>query len=120
MPFLLDDVVTDFDMADSFTITRNVGNFVAGGWAVTSTWTINAFGVVAVAEPRTLEMVQEGDRIKGAIQIHTNQPLYPTLAWREGTSDTVTWLGDTWRVMESSPWWNFGYWMSILVRMEGD
>ena len=120
MPFSLDRVTQNPRMAQCFIIIRQVGRFAAGGWQVTDTQNIPAFGVIGIADDEALAQVPEGDRVKGSLVVYTDQPIYPTKASKNLISDQIEWDGSTYRVVSRAPWGHFGYWGAVLVRTTGD
>jgi len=120
MPFNLARVTQNVRMAQCFQIIRQTGQFAAGGWQVTNTQNIQAFGVIGIADDEALAQVPEGDRVRGSLVIYTDQPIYPTKASKSLTSDQIEWDGATYRVVSSAPWGHFGYWGAVLVRITGD
>jgi len=140
MAFDLSEVVSDPDLCVEFQILRSTGSFGAGGWIQGPTEEIEAFGVVQPAEDEALNMVPEGDRVTGSLQVFTSQPIYETLAerrerrpndpdWTEdhrgeppapALSDKIRWHGHLYRLLAVQPWKEFGYFGAILVRVLGD
>lgn len=122
MPLDLSEAVLDPDLGECFSVTRQTtgsGIFVAGSFQPGPTTKLTFYGIVSVAEPKTLRQVPEGDRVEGSMQIISSQRLYQTLASRDATSDVVTWKGDQWRVQSSAPWVSWGFWISVISRMKG-
>jgi hypothetical protein len=118
---ILDDTVIDADLAESYTVLRSSGQFVAGGWTDTKT-TIAAFGVVSVARPKDLEMLPEGDRPLEARVFYAQQPLYVTRDNPQdgtGTSDVLIWQSVYYRVLTVFDYSNRGYWKVIAARTLG-
>jgi len=120
MPFNLARVTQNSRMAQCFQIIRQTGQFAAGGWQVTSTEYVQAFGVLGIADDEALNQVPEGDRVRGSIVVYTDQAIYPTKASKNLISDKVEWDGATYRVVSRAPWGHFGYWGAVLVRITGD
>lgn len=116
----LSEVAGDPDLGDEFFILRSTGQFGQGGWQILNVARIFAFGVIAIAEPDALQMVPEGDRVTGALQVICPQQLYPTQESRSGTSDQIEWNGSKYRVQAPSPWKKNGFCSAILLRMKGD
>ncbi len=117
--FDLSAVVNNPDLGSPVTILRFTGSFAAGGWQQGAPQRIPAFGVVCIADAEALAQVPEGDRVTGALQFLTGQPVYRTSADRGGTSDQIEWRGELYRVVSVEPWGHAGYWSAILARMEG-
>lgn len=129
------EIVNDPDFAQPFIIFRSKGQFVAGGFTDTKT-TISFYGSIQVANPNELEMVPEGDRVKGVISIHTEKALY--LSRNRGDafeqsfgksgfgspnsneSDIVQWRNQQYKCMYQYPWVDFGYFKTLAVRMSGE
>ncbi len=119
MPFELQDVVNDYDLADNFTILRSEGSFVAGGWQDKKT-SIPVWGVVTVATDKQLQMIPEADRVTGARMFLCEQPLYTTSEMNSGTSDILVWGNQQYRVLSVGPYENRGgYYCAIASRMSG-
>ena len=120
----LSEVVNDPDFAQDFSIQRSSGgSWQAGKW-ITAIINVPGYGVIQPATPEELEQVPEGDRVKGALSFHSEQPLYETHTTAPndqfaGTSDMVTWQGQKYRFVKLFPWEDFGYYKAIGVRMSG-
>jgi hypothetical protein len=118
----LSEVVSDPEMAESFTILRSVGKFVAGGWQDDKT-TIVAYGVVTVAKQQDIQMLPEADQVNSAMAFYSTTEMKKT--YRDanntlGTSDILLWRGDQYRVMHVAPYVTRGYWRAIATSMSGN
>jgi hypothetical protein len=119
MPFSMAEIVNDPDFAQSFTITRSSGSFVKGNWDNIPT-TVQGYGVIQPATPKELSQIPDGDRVTGAVSFHSSQALYEThLIPSAGTSDTIAWNSQNYRLVKVFPWQDFGYYKAIGVRMSG-
>jgi hypothetical protein len=124
----LSDVVTDPDLAESYTIQRSTGSFEFGGW-VTTPSTIPGYGVVSVATEQDLEMIPEGDRVTGSMVFHSEARIYETQldgaggitvgATTQRVSDKILWNYQLYRVLHVSPYPNRNFWKAVAVRMAG-
>lgn len=99
----------------TFTAYRKSGSWVSGRWNGTEN-TLSIQGVVTVASQLDLQQIPEGDRQTGAMVFHANQPLYLTSS--QGTSDELEWRGSRWRVMQVSPYADYGYYKAIATKMD--
>lgn len=114
------DILLDPDFLQSFTINRSTGSWVLGGFQSTVSQ-VQASGVVDVASSRDLAQVPEGDRVTGSMAFYSTQPLYLTRNGQTtGLSDTITWQGDKYRLVQIFPYVDYGYYMAIGVRMTGE
>jgi hypothetical protein len=135
----LSRVVSNPMMAENYTIRRSVGSFVLGGWQ--KSWSVVAgYGVISNASDEDLEMIPEGDRVTGAIVVHSVDRIYITSSEVEGggyseqpfstsgygggevmeyISDQVVWNNQTYRILHVGPYPNRGYWKGIAVKMRG-
>jgi len=77
-------------------------------------------GVVTVLNDKELDVVPEGDRIKGAMAFYTTTPMYLTSSAGANVSDQILWKGDLYKLVNISPWGSFGFNRSVGVRMDGD
>lgn len=114
------EIVTDPDMAQTFTVTRTAGHFAIGGWMNDTPTAISMYGVVTVPDSRDLEQVPEGDRVLGVMAFHSAQPLYLTRGDNSGISDVITWRGEDYRIIKIRTYADYGYYAAIGVRMAGD
>ncbi|WP_083430272.1 hypothetical protein [Alicyclobacillus macrosporangiidus] len=111
----LSRVLSSRRMAQTFTVYRKGGSWVAGRWNGTET-PIQMTGVITVPSETDVEQVPEGDRQRGAICVYTAQPLMITNAG--GTSDEILWRGQRYRAAKVWPYADYGYYKCIAVRMD--
>lgn len=116
----LSDVVSDSDLAETYTIQRITGSFQAGGWVANSPVSIPAYGVVSVATQEDLDAVPEGDKITGGMVFHSTQQMFVTKSSTNQTSDQLLWQGDLWRVYSVGNYSNRQYWRALAARMAGN
>lgn len=119
MPFSLEEITYDPDLGQAFTILRTNGQFGVGGWIPGPVQKINAFGVITVADSKTLNMVPEGDRTAGAQLVESHTQIYTTSENAGVVSDKIIWRGSEYRTMSLGKWIDFGYYAAIMVRTEG-
>lgn len=118
------ELITDPDFAQSFTVTRTVGNWDAGNFVTTST-TLKMFGSIQPLNTKEMDQYPEGDRLKGMNKIYTLDQLYttqtgPTEDGEDGQlSDEVTWQGERWKILNSQDFSDFGYYQAVAVRTKG-
>lgn len=103
---------------DGFIVYRKSGSWVSGQWLETET-SLTMHGPVMPANAEELEQVPEGDRKKGAMVFYCTQELRCTTEANAGTSDQVVWNGARYRITNSLPWKDFGYYKAIGVAMGG-
>jgi hypothetical protein len=115
----LSEVVSDPDLAESFTITRNTGAFGSGGWIPNAPTVIPAYGIVSVAKQADLDAIPEADKISEAMVFHSTQEMFITNAAGSATSDTLQWQGTNYRVYSVANYSNRGYWKAIATKMAG-
>lgn len=115
------DVVSDPDLAQPFTILRSTGSWVNGVWQSTVVST-PSYGVIAEPTEVDLEMVPEGDKVKGAIVVWSPQIIYATHATEGagGSSDIIIWNGLNHRVLQTKLYSDYGYYRAIATRMKTD
>jgi hypothetical protein len=118
MPFSVAEVCLDPDLAQHVIIHRSLGQFGPGGWQNTVTL-VPSYGVVTVASAKALQQVPEGDRLTGAVEFCSVQPINATSEEGSNVSDQVEWQGNLYRVESKSKWVDFGFYSAILVRMTG-
>lgn len=114
------EIITDPDFAQNFIVYRSTGSFVDGVWTENTPKAIKMLGVVTVSSQRELDMVAEGDRIKGAMTFHTICPIYVTrVGTTAGTSDKILWRGEYYKLANVYPEVDWGYWKGVGVRIKG-
>lgn len=106
----------DADICEPFTIQRYNGQFVAGGYQEAPT-AIPSFGVISAPTGDELNQVPEGDRVTGAIVVHTQALLLETNS--KGTSDELVWQGQRYQVVKVWVYQNRNYYKAYAVRMSG-
>lgn len=114
------EVVDSADMAQDFTILRSSGFWQNGTW-ISQTTQINGHGVISVASPRDIEMLPEGDVVKGAMVFWSSQPIYGTNVnsqGQAGSSDLLMWRGKQFRVLTVSQYSDYGYYRAVATRMD--
>jgi hypothetical protein len=123
MPFDMSFVVNDPVFAQSFTIVRSSGDFVAGIWSNVPV-TIAAYGSIQPATNEELVYVAEADRVKGVNCIHTQALMYETHTVESpdpnaGISDIINWHNQQWKISYIYPWSDYGFTKALAVRMSG-
>ena len=106
----------DADNCEPFVILRQAGAFVAGGYAE-QPQALPRFGVISAPTGNELNQVSEGDRVSGAIVVHTWDEIMETNP--NGTSDELAWQGQNYRVVKVWPYFNRSYWKAYAVRTSG-
>lgn len=108
--------------AQAFTVYRQNGGYVKSRWKAGTEQPLTFYGAVYPATMQDVYQTPEGDRIRGEMVFcsHADAPLYTTRAGEEaGTSDQVEWHGERYKIMQVTPWRDFGYYKAIAVRMSG-
>jgi hypothetical protein len=110
-------LVADPEFAQSITVYRQNGAWVAGRWTAGTPTTLTLTGVITIPKETDLEQVPEGDRMKGAICVYTQTPL--TVSNVDGTSDQLLWAndGNLYRAAQLYPFADYGYYKCICIRM---
>lgn len=115
----LQDSVSNPDIAEPFTILRNMGVFGEGGWVASTPEVITVYGTVSVAGQRELQVLPEADRSNESRVFHSVTPMFVTDGDRSGTSDILVWRGENYRVLAVRNYDQRGYWAAIGVRTLG-
>lgn len=120
MPLSLSEIVNDSELGQRFLIIRSSGTWGLGGWKNTSA-NIPAFGIISVATDEALDMVPEGDRVRGSMLFISQTRIYESNAStnQEGVSDQIQWNGQTYRIVSVGPWSDNQFWYAVGVRMSG-
>lgn len=115
----------DLGVPQGFTVLRSAGSFVMGVWKMQQTQ-IPMQGVISAASDTEMDMIPEGDRILGAMVIHTDQPILTTQdipanpGGTQGYSSDIIVLSDTsekYRVLRVSRIPGSGFYKAIAYRM---
>jgi len=115
------EVVNEPDLAQAFTILRSTGTWLNGVWQ-SVTATVQGYGVIAEPSGRDLDMVPEGDVVKGMMIFWSSQIIYGTHATAGvgGSSDILVWRGENYRVLSVKQYVDYGYWRAMATRMKAD
>ncbi len=116
---ILQDAVNNPDMAESFTILRNPGQFAAGGWQVRPQQKIPVYGTVGLATNKDLEMVKEADRVHEIRMFHSSTEMRVTSAEKSLAADILLWRGVRYRVVVAINRGERGYYGALAARMSG-
>lgn len=116
----LSSVVHSPMLSQSVVINRQSGTWVKGRFTIGEKQIITTMGVVTKAKARDLSVVPEGDRQGGAIRVLTTIPMYVT-GQNGGSnfSDTITWEGDTYKVVSVDPDQKYGFYRALCIRIPG-
>jgi hypothetical protein len=126
------ELMQDGDFVQDFSVIRTdptTGQYVPGGFDVQPT-TLAFRGISQVADPRTLDMVPEGDFVLGSRVFWSDAPIYETEATNTGDttidptegriSDVLVFHGEQWKVIHVWGWQDNGYFKALAVRMRGN
>lgn len=117
------NIVLDKAFAQSFTISRSSGSWVAGDFIENKT-EIPLNGTIIPMSAKELQMLPEGERNSEWINIYTTEELYTTRLENEaaGTgalSDEVIWNGQAYRIKSVKNYSAFGYYKSEAQKLTG-
>ena len=125
------ELMNDQDFCQHFQVKRtdpNSGQWVPGGFDQ-QVDTLDFYGISQVADPRTIAMIPESDRVLGARVFWSNEPIYETQAAptagstvdpQQGViSDSLVFHGEDWKVVHVWGWQDNGYWKALAVRKRG-
>jgi hypothetical protein len=121
----LSDVVNDPDFAQDYVVTRRTGIFATGKFKVTGSTDIPFYGIIQPASEEDLAMVPEGDRVTGMMGFISQQQMYKTNGealqggGTLGLGDQITWQGQVYKIIATTPWVDFGFWKAIGARQSG-
>lgn len=111
------ELIHDPDFAQPFTVYRKTGQWAEGEYNQTEQQ-ISFHGVVVAANTKDLLQVPEGDRVKGIMAFYATEPLLVTN--EVGTSDQVVWRSERYRLFQTWPYADYGYYKALGERMAGD
>lgn len=118
-------------LSQLLTVYRSKGYFGLGGWIeeVLSPPYFQTRGVAWPSSAKEIEQVPEADRVKGMHTFATVDNLYVTREGNEenlddddddsGLSDQVEWRGDRYKIIQILNYQDYGYCLSIGVRIRG-
>lgn len=115
----MDEIVTDSQLAESWTIVRSVGGSFGPGGFSSGTKSIPAFGTTTKASDKEMSMLPEGDQVGEGRFFYTNIALLTTQASTTSIADIIQWNGDNYRVMKVQQTNNRAFWRALAVRMAG-
>jgi len=102
--------------AHRFTVTRKTGKWQGGRLVIgeNGSQTLTAIGVIVPPEAEQLEFFPEGDRRKNKRAIYTKTMLH--VSEGDEVSDTITWQGDTYRIVNVDRWDDHGFCVAYAVK----
>ena len=112
------ELVTDPDFCQPIQIKRQKCQIVKHRQEVTEE-TLTFVGVITQADPKTVEMLPEADRLSGAIAVYTREELYTTGTYPEGEyiSDIVVYRGREYKVYANVGNMDYGFCESLCTLM---
>ena len=116
----LSSVIVSPMLSQPVVINRQSGTWVKGRFTAGEKQVLTTTGIITKAKARDLAAAPEGDRQGGGIRVLTTIPLYIT-GQNGGTnfSDTLTWEGDTYKVVSVDPDQKYGFYRAICIRIPG-
>lgn len=116
----LSSVICSPMLSQQVVINRQNGTWAKGRFLAGGKETIKTMGIVTKANTRDLSVVPEGDRQGGGIRVLTTIPVYVTgQNGGEKLADTISWEGDTYKVVSVDPDQKYGFYRAICVRIPG-
>lgn len=115
----LSDIVNDPDFAQAYTVTRTSGSFGQGGYIPGSPTQIAFWGIIQPASEEDLQQIPEADRTLGMMSFISTDQMYKTRVNSDGSSglsDTIVWNGQTYKIVGTWPWKDFGFWKAVGSR----
>ena len=114
----LSRVINDPRISQEFKVFRKTGEWIKGRFEEKETQ-IDMNGVIVPATNKEVEMIPEGDRVKGAISIHSTKRLYTTHLEEdgEGTSDEIEWENERYKVYSLGSYSKYGFYSAIGTRL---
>lgn len=107
-------------MVQTYQVTRTFGSWVRGRFISDNPKIFKVRGIVTVLSAKELQFLPEGDRVMGTMAFYSQEELYVTHAGEQpGLSDTILWHGNQYKIIQTNPWTDYGYYQNIGVRMEG-
>lgn len=117
------ELINDPDFCQTFTVTRNTGDFT-DGYFVTTPSAITMTGVIQPLNTEETNQLPEGDRLSGAIKVYTLERVYLTHITQPADNtgyiaDEITWKGEKYKVIQSQNYLDYGYHRTIAIRKLG-
>lgn len=111
----------DFCQPSGLTVLRSTGHFGPNGWDDERATLIVSPVIAYPSSAKELEQLPEGDRVKGNVTFVTRTELFVTHSGSSsGVSDLIMWGGRGYRILNCMPYSDFGFFVSLGVRTDGD
>ena len=118
------ELIHDPDFAQNFQVIRRPGKWSEGKWVIENPQQFNLHGVITVASARDINMVPEGERIKGMMSFYSTEPLYTTRVENSTApsqiSDELLWRGEKYKIIKINPHIDWGFYQALAVRVVGN
>lgn len=112
----LSNVAQSQAFAQDYVVMRSASSFVRGGVASDVT-EVPMYGIIQPATAEDIAQVPEGDRTTGMMSFIATERMYTTRSKPPaGLADKITWDTDTWKVVATWPWGDFGFWKAVGSR----
>jgi len=109
------EIIYDPDFCQNFIAKRKSGKWVDGRYIEELT-EINLTGIIVPASSHELKQIPEGDRVTGMMAFYAVNEIYTTN--ETGTSDIIVWKSKSYRIMNVTPYSDYGYFLALGVYME--
>lgn len=110
-------VVSSSRLVQTFSINRKQGSYINGRWTESiQAGPLSKVGIVQPAKPESLLFLPEGERVEGAILIHSKDEIIVG----DGVStmsDIILWQNEEYRAAFKKPWQLNGYFCVIAVKI---
>lgn len=114
------ELVYDPDFTQDFTVHRKTGSWSAGRFVETES-SLTFAGVITPASAKEILQFPEGDRVTGMMKFYSEQEMHVTHnSGTPGTSDQIEWRGQRYRVINVTPYSDYGYYKAFGVYLESD
>ena len=117
----IEEVLSDPDFAQEYIGYRNTGTWVNGKFIDVET-VINFYGPIIAASAKEIQMLPEGDRVKGLMTFYTpasNPFKISREESEEGTSDQLVWRGNRYKILTAFGYNDYGYMKAIGAKIGG-
>lgn len=118
------ELIQDDDFQQTFVVTRTTGTWVNGRFTNDTPTALILQGIIDPVSSREMVQLPEGDSITGAINIYTLVPLYTTTLNQStgntgNISDEVTWRNQSWKIIQTFDYIDYGYFKATATRKLG-
>lgn len=114
-------LIEDPDFAQPFKVFRVTGSWVRGNYESEET-EVKHYGVILPANAEDMDQIPEGERVSGMMCFYSRKEIFVTRSGEDGrnkVSDYIEWRKKRYKIIQVTPYQDYGFVKAFGVSWEG-